>query len=93
MAKLTNEQLLDTLKELSQFMVMKDEAEKRIAELQGLVKDHMGTETLLAIDQYKVIYKEQITERFDSKKFKQEHPDVHKLYTLPSISRPFRMTR
>lgn len=93
MEKMTNEQLLCTLKELAQFMVMKDEAEGHIKRLQGLVKGHMGDETLLAIDQYKVIYKTQVAEKFDSKKFKQDHPDVYKLYTMQSVSRPFRMTR
>lgn len=79
------------IKELKELKAEVAELEDLIDVLEGEIKTAMGEDTLLVAGPFKVTYKEVITNRFDSKAFKADHPDMYTAYTKPSKTRPFKV--
>lgn len=59
------------------------------AEYENKIKAKLGTNEVGGTENYKVYWKSYKTNRFDSKRFKVEHPDLYEQYAKESISRKF----
>lgn len=59
------------------------------AEYENKIKAKLGTNEVGGTENYKVQWKSYTTIRFDSKRFKAEHPDLYEQYAKESISRKF----
>ncbi|HDR4898629.1 TPA: YqaJ viral recombinase family protein [Bacillus cereus] len=59
------------------------------AEYENKIKAKLGTNEVGGTENYKVYWKSYKTNRFDSKRFKAEHPDLYEQYAKESISRKF----
>lgn len=59
------------------------------AEYENKIKAKLGTSEAGGTENYKVFWKSYITNRFDSKRFKADHPDLHEQYIKKSKSRKF----
>ncbi|MFB4347751.1 YqaJ viral recombinase family protein [Bacillus sp. BR_7] len=59
------------------------------AEYENKIKAKLGTNEVGGTEKYKVYWKSYKTNRFDSKLFKAEHPDLYEQYAKESISRKF----
>lgn len=58
-------------------------------EYENKIKAKLGTNEVGGTENYKVYWKSYKTNRFDSKRFKAEHPDLYERYVKESISRKF----
>jgi putative phage-type endonuclease len=67
---------------------LQDEQKEIEAHLKDLIKDNEGIES----PKYIVTWKMQKSSRFDSKLFKQEHPELAEQYTIETTSRVLRIT-
>lgn len=79
----TFKEFIITLKALeSQIKDLQDEADA----IKDLIKEELTAEGIeeVMIDDYKVIYREVISNRFDSTNFKKEHGDLYKQFTRQS---------
>ena len=56
------------------------------------MKNEMGNDELREVGGFKVHYTIVISSRLDSKKLKNEHPDLYKLYEVEGITRRFSIT-
>ncbi|MBE7128126.1 YqaJ viral recombinase family protein [Bacillus mycoides] len=70
------------------------EAELKVLDIQkkeyeNKLKAMLGEKAKGATENYTVLWKSYSTNRFDSKRFKEEHPDLHKQYTKESNTRRF----
>ncbi|PEP80710.1 hypothetical protein CN581_14555 [Bacillus toyonensis] len=59
------------------------------AEYENKIKAKLGTNEAGRTENYKVYWKSYTTNRFDSKRFKAEHPDLYEQYAKESQSRKF----
>ncbi|MED2186480.1 lambda-exonuclease family protein [Bacillus wiedmannii] len=59
------------------------------AEYENKIKAKLGTNEVGGTENYKIYWKSYITNRFDSKRFKAEHPDLFEQYVKESKSRKF----
>ncbi|MEI5869203.1 YqaJ viral recombinase family protein [Bacillus albus] len=59
------------------------------AEYENKIKAKLGTSEAGGTENYKVFWKSYITNRFDSKRFKADHPDLYEQYVKESKSRKF----
>lgn len=59
------------------------------AEYENKIKAKLGTNEVGGTDNYKVYWKSYTTNRFDSKRFKADHPDLYEQYVKESQSRKF----
>ncbi|MGE0977860.1 YqaJ viral recombinase family protein [Bacillus cereus] len=59
------------------------------AEYENKIKAKLGTNEVGGTENYKVYWKSYITNRFDSKRFKADHPDLYEQYVKESKSRKF----
>ena len=76
--------------ELLELEDIKSQADTRIKALNEKIKAIIGDEQLCRSSNYKWHYKAQVSERLNSKQFKQDHPDLWKEYSYKSVSRPLR---
>ena len=79
------------LKELKELKAERDELDSLIGVLEDEIKEAMGEDTELRAGGFKVIYKEVKTNRFDSKTFKTDYPDLYGRYTKTYTTRPFKV--
>ena len=79
-------------REYAQYRMMEAEAKGLKEELEKEIKTIMETEGIdtLIGDEHKVIYKEEIQNRFDSTAFKKDHADLYEAYKKPNSRRPFK---
>ncbi|MES9751303.1 lambda-exonuclease family protein [Bacillus wiedmannii] len=59
------------------------------AEYENKIKAKLGTNEVGGTENYKIYWKSYTTNRFDSKRFKAEHPDLFEQYVKESKSRKF----
>lgn len=59
------------------------------AEYENKIKAKLGTNEAGGTENYKVFWKSYTTNRFDSKRFKADHPDLYEQYVKESKSRKF----
>ncbi|PGS04820.1 hypothetical protein COC45_28060 [Bacillus cereus] len=59
------------------------------AEYENKIKAKLGTNEVGGTENYKIYWKSYTTNRFDSKRFKAEHPDLYEQYVKESKSRKF----
>ncbi len=59
------------------------------AEYENKIKAKLGTSEAGGTENYKVFWKSYTTNRFDSKRFKADHPDLYEQYVKESKSRKF----
>ena len=67
--------------------------QKQLEELENELKLELGESEFGFSDTYKVSWKSQVSERIDSKKFKEELPELAKKYVKESNSRVLRITK
>lgn len=77
--------------ELKKLEAERETYDALIETLKDEIKAEMGDEEVLDTGIFKVTYKPVTTNRFDSKSFKGDHPDLYAAYTKPSVSRPFKV--
>ncbi|MEI5946508.1 hypothetical protein ETJ91_00560 [Bacillus albus] len=63
--------------------------EEQKAEYENKIKAKLGTNEVGGTENYKVYWKSYKTNRFDSKRFKAEHPDLFEQYAKETTSRRF----
>lgn len=71
------------IKELKEYKLLKEEAEARIAELEGVLKAEMRAANAdkMTVDEYKLSLTMVTTQRIDSKALKDEQPAIYDKYT------------
>ena len=81
----TNE-LHNTIKELKEYKLLKEEAEARIAELESVIKDEMRSQELdkMTVGEYKCSLTTVSSKRVDSKALQENRPDIYALFVRAS---------
>jgi predicted phage-related endonuclease len=84
-------ELLATVRNLKDLMMMKDELEAEITAAQDAIKAEMTARDTdeLTIDVFKVCWTKIVSNRFDTTAFKKAHEDIYSLFTKTSESRRF----
>lgn len=88
---MSNLELTNTLRELKELKAMQEELQAEIDSLQDKIKAYMTAQAVdtLAVDIFKVSYKEVKSTRFDSTAFKKTHTDLYNLFTKETVSKRF----
>ena len=77
---------------LAQLMILKERQKHlkgKIDALENSIKEEMGECENAESEGYIVTWKSYSTDRFDSKRFKAEHPEMYKDYVNTTVSRRF----
>jgi predicted phage-related endonuclease len=85
------QELISTVRDLKELMMMKAELEAEIEAAQDTIKAEMTareTEEMI-VDVFMVRWTKVISNRFDTTAFKSAHKDIYDLFTKPSESRRF----
>lgn len=79
-------ELHDTIKELKEFKLLKEEAEARIAELEAASKDTMREQETdkLVCGEYKCSLATVTSNRVDSKALTENRPDIYEIFVKAS---------
>ena len=79
-------ELHDTIKELKEFKLLKEDAEARIAELEAAIKDTMREQETdkLVCGEYKCSLATITSNRVDSKALKENRPDIYEIFVKAS---------
>lgn len=83
---MSNQELHETIKELKEFKLLKEEAEARIAELENIIKDTMREQETdkLVCGEYKCSLAMVTASRVDSKALKENRPDIYEIFVKAS---------
>lgn len=83
---MSNQALHDTIKELKEYKLLKEEAEARIAELETILKSEMKTQKTdkLTVGEYKLTLSQVSSKRIDSKALQENRPDIYALFVKAS---------
>lgn len=84
-------EMVSKVEALRGLMAMRSELEDQIHELEDQIKDHMetnGSEEMRA-GLYMVRWKEIRSSRFNSRRFREEFPDLYRTYCEPVSTRRF----
>lgn len=76
-------------RELKELKVMKEELEAAITAIEDTLKAVMGDREEMFCGEYRLIYQNVSTSRFDSTAFKKEHAELAAAYTKVSSYRRF----
>ena len=87
----TNE-LIKKIEELKELEALIREAEAEVEALKDEIKMEMQNREEMNVGRYIVRYKVVKSDRFDNKKFKDDCPDVYKMYVMSTCSRRFTIT-
>lgn len=84
-------ELTSKVRELKEMEAMQDELTAEIEAIKDTLKAHMAATGAqeLAVDIYKVRYKEVSSSRFDTKSFKSTHADLYSQYAKETTTRRF----
>lgn len=77
------------LRELRELKRMQDELSAEITALEDELKAAMGDREVAIVGEYKVFYKNVVSERVDTAAFKREMPGLAEQYTKKSVYRRF----
>ena len=91
MYKLTNQIIFTKAKEIKELLRMKEEIEVEIASLSDELKVGLierGVDELV-IGEYKIRYKEVVSNRFDTTTFKTKHEEIYKQFVRQITSKRF----
>lgn len=83
---MSNQALHDTIKELKEFKLLKEEAEARIAELETIIKDEMKQQELdkMVVGEFKCSLTTVSSKRVDSKALQENRPDIYAMFVKAS---------
>lgn len=83
---MSQNELHDTIKELKEYKLLKEEAEARIAELESVIKSEMKSQELekMTIGEYKITLSQITSKRVDSKALQENRPDIYALFVKAS---------
>ena len=83
---MSNQALHDTIKELKEYKLLKEEAEARIAELESVIKDEMKKQELekMVVGEFKCSLATVTSKRVDSKALQENRPDIYALFAKAS---------
>lgn len=83
---MSNQALHDTIKELKEYKLLKEEAEARIAELESVIKSEMKSQELekMVVGEYKCSLATVTSKRVDSKALQENRPDVYAMFVKAS---------
>ena len=83
---MSNQALHDTIKELKEYKLLKEEAEARIAELESVIKSEMKSQDVdkLTVGEYKLTLSQISSKRVDSKALQENRPDIYALFVKAS---------
>lgn len=83
---MSNQALHDTIKELKEYKLLKEEAEARIAELESVIKDEMKKQELekMVVGEFKCSLATVTSKRVDSKALQENRPDIYALFVKAS---------
>lgn len=79
------------LAEIKKLKAEIDELQELVDTLTDEVKAEMGDTDTLVVGPFKIVWKPVIQNRFDSKAFQMDFPDIYEEYKRPSMSRPFKI--
>ena len=84
-------ELLKKVEELKELEALIKEAEKEVEELKNKIKKVMDKDKKeeISCGGYIIRYKEVSTDKFDSKEFKVNCPDIYKMYIKHTVSKRF----
>lgn len=88
---MTNSELHAKVKELKEYKQLKEEAEARIAELENAIKSEMKAADTdkMNVGEYKLSLTVVTTQRVDSKKLKEDSPEIYDKYSKESTYERF----
>lgn len=83
--------LHDMVKELKEYKLLKEEAEARIAELENALKTemHEAETDKMTVGEYKLSLAIVTTQRIDSKKLREDSPEIYDKYSKESTYERF----
>ena len=83
---MSNQALHDTIRELKEYKLLKEEAESKIAELETTIKNEMKSQELekMVIGEYKCSLTTVSSKRIDSKALQENRPDIYALFVRAS---------
>lgn len=87
---LTN-RFADDLQRYDELKEQKKEIEESIKEIENRIKGEMQDAEVAKVGERKITWKTFSSKRFDSKRFKKEHPDLYNEYVLESSYRKFQV--
>lgn len=70
-----------------------NELEQKKEQLKQELQIYMAMATEGITEGYKVTWKQQVTNKLDTKRLQAEHPEIYNAYLKQSVSRPFKITK
>lgn len=83
---MSNQEIHNTIRELKEYKLLKEEAEARIAELETIIKSEMKMQDVdkMVIGEYKCSLTTVSSKRVDSKALQENRPDIYTLFVKAS---------
>ena len=85
----TNRQIDNRMRKLQELEAAKKELENQISAIKEDIQTDMADMEIRETDHFIIRWSTVVTNRFDSKRFKEKHPEMYKDYLKPSQSRRF----
>lgn len=84
-------ELHETIKDLKEWKLLKEECEAKITELESIVKDEMRAQELnkMVVGEYKCCLTTVTSNKVDSKELKAVYPDIYDEFLKPSTYERF----
>ena len=76
-------------RELRQLQNLIEEAQAEAEAIKDAIKAHMGDAEAVQAGEYKITWKNVVSSRFDSQKFKADHADLYSQYSKQTTTTPF----
>ena len=86
---MSNPNLETKIKELMEFKRMREELDAEIASLEDQIKASMGDQEQVIAGAFRITWKAITSSRFDSARFKKDHPDLAAQFTKTSTVKRF----
>ena len=89
---MTERQITNRIKNLQSLEQMRDDLDKQIEKLKDEIKAAMNDTEIMTVGEFVVHWPHVTTDRLGTKAIKADLPDIYKKYTVPALSRRFRIT-
>lgn len=83
----------ELLDEYAKITASINELEQKKEQLKQELQIYMAMATEGITEGYKVTWKQQVTNKLDTKRLQAEHPEIYNAYLKQSVSRPFKITK
>lgn len=83
---MSQNELHETIKQLKEYKILREECEAKISELESIIKGEMKSQELekMTVGEYKVTLSQISSKRVDSKALQENRPDIYALFVKAS---------